>query len=103
MRDRWCQEECIIRTVLDLNNVNVGKKFWGCRYYRNQMEKICNFFKWVEDEVVDGRDLKIERQRKKIFKLKNEVLSTRGMLKIAMLFDIISLGFNLVFLTMYFK
>lgn len=61
------------------------------------MDKGCNFFKWVDDKVVDGRDLKIERQRKKIFKLKNEVLSTRGMLKIAMVFDIISLGFNLIF------
>ncbi|KAL5099866.1 hypothetical protein RYX36_004193, partial [Vicia faba] len=70
--DCWCQEECVMRSVIDLNSVNVGKKFLGCRNYRNQLEKGCNFFKWVGDEVVDGRDLKIERQRKKILKLKNE-------------------------------
>ena len=101
--DYCCQEECVMHTVTDLNSVNVGKKFWGCRNYRSLLEKGCNFFKWVGDEVVDGRDLKIERQRKKIFKLKNEVLSTRGMLKNAIVFSIISLGFNLVFVTMYLK
>lgn len=41
------------------------------------MNKDCNFFKWLEDEIVDERDLKIERQKKKIYKLKNEVLYTR--------------------------
>ncbi|KAL5062859.1 hypothetical protein RYX36_024596 [Vicia faba] len=48
------------------------EKIWGCRNYKNQLEKGCNFFKWVGDEVVDGRNLKTERQRKKILKLKNE-------------------------------
>ncbi|KAL5067106.1 hypothetical protein RYX36_017993, partial [Vicia faba] len=42
------------------------------------MENECNFFKWVGDEDVDGRDLKIERQKKKIFKLKNEVVHARN-------------------------
>ncbi|KAL5055305.1 hypothetical protein RYX36_035987, partial [Vicia faba] len=89
--DCWCQEECVMRTVTNLNIVNVGKKFWGCRNCINQLEKGCNFFKWVGDEVVDERDLKIERQRKKIFKLKNEVLSIRGMLKNTIMFGIVSL------------
>ncbi|KAL5063413.1 hypothetical protein RYX36_025150, partial [Vicia faba] len=70
-----------MRTVTYLNSVNIEKKFWSCRNYKNQLEKSCNFFKWVGDEVIDGRDLKIERQRKKILKLKNEVLSIRGLLK----------------------
>lgn len=53
-----------------------------------------NFFKWVVDDVVDGRDLNVERQRKNIFKLKNEVLRR----------DVtISLRFNFEFFTMYFK
>lgn len=71
--------------------------------YGNQLEKGHNFFNWVCDEVVDVRDLKIERQRKKILKLKNKVVHTRWMLKISMVFGIISLGLNVVFLTMYFK
>ena len=45
------------------------------------MEKGCNFFKWLVDETVDERDLKLERHKKKISKLKNEVLQTRGWLK----------------------
>ncbi|KAL5056042.1 hypothetical protein RYX36_036724, partial [Vicia faba] len=61
----------------------------ACRSYRNQLEKGCNFFKWVGDEVVDGRDLNIERQRKKIFMLKNKVLSIREMLKSTIVFGIV--------------
>ncbi|KAL5078936.1 hypothetical protein RYX36_007357, partial [Vicia faba] len=72
-RECWCQEECVIRTVTDLNSVNIEKKkFWGCRNYVNHEEKGCNFFRWLSDEVVDGRELKIDRQRKKILKLKYE-------------------------------
>lgn len=37
-RECWCQEECVIRMVTDLNIVNVGKKFWGCRSYKNKMK-----------------------------------------------------------------
>ncbi|KAL5061701.1 hypothetical protein RYX36_023438 [Vicia faba] len=48
------------------------------------MEKGCNFFRWLGDEVVDRRDLKIERKRKKILKLKHEFVHTRGMLKMSM-------------------
>lgn len=30
------------------------------------MKKYCNFFKWFGDEIVDEKDMKIERQKKKI-------------------------------------
>ncbi|KAL5053567.1 hypothetical protein RYX36_034249 [Vicia faba] len=99
----WCQEECVMHIVTDLNSVNVGKKFLGCRNYKNQLEKGRNFFKWVGDKVVDGRNFKIERKRKKILKLKNDVLSIRGLLKNSIMLAIISLGLNLIFVTLYLK
>lgn len=34
------------------------------------MDKSYYFFKWFDDEIVDERDLKIERQKNTIFKLK---------------------------------
>lgn len=43
------------------------------------MDKGYNFFRWLVDEVIDGRDLKIKRQRKKILKLKHEVVHIRGL------------------------
>lgn len=52
-----------------MNNLNSGKKNWDCRNY---MKKYCDFFKWFGDEIVDERDLKIERQKK--IKLKNEIV-----------------------------
>ncbi|KAL5056144.1 hypothetical protein RYX36_036826, partial [Vicia faba] len=68
----FCQDESVIRIVNDVKNVNYGRKFWGCRYYRNHMKKGCNFYKWLCDEFVDERDLKLERQKKNINKLNNE-------------------------------
>lgn len=50
----------------DMNSVNFGKKFWSCRNYINHVNKGCNIFKWLEDDIVDERDLKIQRQKKKI-------------------------------------
>ncbi|KAL5099501.1 hypothetical protein RYX36_003828 [Vicia faba] len=70
----FCLDESAIRTVNDVNSVNYGRKLWGCRNYRNYMDKGCDFFKWLGDELVDERDLKLERQKKKINKLKNEVI-----------------------------
>lgn len=29
------------------------------------MSKGCNFFKWLDNEIIDERDLKIERTKKK--------------------------------------
>lgn len=76
----------------NMNNVNVKIKFRDCRNYINQMEKGCNFFKWLCDERLNG-----------IFKLKNEFVHTRGLLKMLMVFVIFNLWLNVVFLTMYFK
>lgn len=77
----FCQDESGLHTVSDVNSINYGRKFWDCRNYINHMDNGCNFFKWLGDEFVDERDLKLERQKKKINKLKNEVIHTRGWLK----------------------
>lgn len=74
----FCQDESVMHTISDINNVNYGRKFWGCRNYRNYLEKGYNFFKWLVDETVDERDLKLQRNKKKIARLKNEVLQTKG-------------------------
>lgn len=34
------------------------------------MNKGCNFFRWLDNDIVDERDLKIQRQKKNIYKLK---------------------------------
>lgn len=67
------------------------------------MNKGCNFFNWLGDEIVDEMDLKIDTQKKKISKLKNATLCTRGWLKMSTVVEILSLKFNLVFVTTYFK
>lgn len=66
------------------------------------MNKICNFFKWLDDEIVDERDLKIQRQMKFFYKLKNRVIRTTRWLKISIVVGILSLVLNVVFVTMYF-
>lgn len=86
-----------------MNNVNVEIFFLNCRNYINQMEKSCNFFKWLCDEIVNERDLKLKSQNKKNFKLKDEVVHIRALLKISMVFDIFSLMLNALILTLYFK
>lgn len=91
----FCQDESVFRTVSDMNNVNYGRKKLGC--------KGCNFFKFLGDEIVDERGLKIERQKTNISKFKNKVLHTGGWLKMSIVVGILSLEFNLVFVTMYFK
>ncbi|KAL5075049.1 hypothetical protein RYX36_014033, partial [Vicia faba] len=61
------------------------------------MNKGCNFFKWLGDELVDERDLKLERQKKKINKLKNEIIYIRGWLKMSIVVGMSSIWLNLVF------
>ncbi|CAL5186782.1 unnamed protein product [Lathyrus oleraceus] len=99
----FCQDESVICTVSDMDSVSYRRKFWGCRNYKNYMDKGCNFFKWLGDEIVDEMDLKIDTQKKKISKLKNATLCTRGWLKMSTVVEILSLKFYLVFVTMYFK
>ena len=61
-RNCKCGETIVIRTVTDALNPNCGKKFWGCRNYRNSSDKGCSYFKLVdENDVMDERDLKIEK------------------------------------------
>lgn len=86
----------------DINSVNFGGKFLGCRNYINHMKKGCNFFKWLDDKIVYERDLKIQRQKKEIYKLKNQVIYTRGWLKMSIVVGILSLVLNVVFVTIYF-
>ncbi|KAL5078860.1 hypothetical protein RYX36_007281 [Vicia faba] len=99
----FCQYESVLCTFSDMNNVDYGRKFRGCRNCRNYMDKGCNFFKWLGDEIIDERDFKIERKMKKISKLKNKLLHTRGWLKMSTVVGILSLGLNNVYVTMYFK
>jgi hypothetical protein len=54
-------------------------------------------------DFVDERDLKIERQKKKKLKLKNELVSTRQWLKMSMVFGLLYVGIILVFFTMIFS
>jgi hypothetical protein len=101
-----CGEEVRLKTVGDILSVNYGKKFWGCRNWRRDSNAGCDFFKWFDDDVVDERDLKIARQKKKNGKLKNEVcvlknelLSTQKWLKISTGFGCLCFGINLVLVT----
>lgn len=99
----FCQDDSVLRTVSDVNSVNYGRNFWGCRNYKNHMGKGCKLFKWLRDEFVDERDLKLERQKNKINKFKNEVIHTKGWLKMTIVVGMLSLGLNLVFVTKYFN
>jgi len=75
-------------------NPNRGKKLWGCRNYRNSSDKGCSYFKLVDEyDVMDERDLKIEKQKLKIEKqkkrknkLKSELSRTRQWLIMALIF-----------------
>ena len=84
-----------------MNNVNFVKKLWGCRNYMNHMHKRYDYFKWLDDDIIDERDLKIQRQKKKLYKLKNEISHTRRLLKVSIMIGILSLVLNVVFVTMY--
>jgi hypothetical protein len=64
-RQCLCEEGTVLRTLTDISSLNFEKK--RCRNYRNSNEKGCNFFKWFDDDIVDERDLKIERQKKKSY------------------------------------
>lgn len=64
------------------------------------MHKGCNYFKWLDDDIVDERDLKIQRQKKKLYKLNNEISHTRGLLKVSIVVGILSLVLNVLFVTM---
>lgn len=58
-------EGCVLRIFIYMNNVNIGKKFWCCRNYINQMEKGFIFLTGC-DEIVDKRDLRMKGKIRKI-------------------------------------
>lgn len=60
-----CNEICVVRTGSDFKNVNCGKKFFGCRNYKDMNDKSCGFFNCVDVDT-NERDLKIGRQKKKM-------------------------------------
>jgi len=91
-----CGEETVVRTVTDSHNPNCGKKFWGCRNYKNQYDKGCSFFKLVDEDFNDDKDLKIVKLEKKISKLKTVNVKTRFWLKISLLFGFCCFGVCLV-------
>jgi len=107
-----CGETAVIQTVTDALNRNCGKKLWGCRNYRNSSDKGCNYFKLVDereekDDVIDERDLliekqklKIEKQKKKKKKLKIELSRTRQWLIMTLFFGFLCFGIVLVLGTM---
>jgi hypothetical protein len=76
----------------------VGKKLWGCKNYTNPFDKCCSFFKLLEDDVIDERDMKIEKQKKK--KLKIELTNTKKWLRMFLVFGLICFGMTLVLGTM---
>jgi hypothetical protein len=83
-----CGEETLIRTITDNTNLNCGKRFWGCKNYKNQLDKGCSFFKLLDEEVTDDRDLLISKLQKKQVKLKK----TRSWLKMSLIFGLGSFG-----------
>ncbi|RHN67347.1 putative transcription factor GRF family [Medicago truncatula] len=91
-----CGEESVVRTVTDGYNPNCGKKLWGCKNYKNQFDKGCSFFKLVDEEFTDDRDLKIAKLEKKNTKLKNELGKTRFWLKTSLIVGLFWFGVCLV-------
>jgi hypothetical protein len=86
----------VIRTVTDNTNPNCGKRFWGCKNYKNHFDKGCSFFKLLDEEVSDERDLLIAKLQKKNSKLKHELEKTRLWLKKALIFGLTCFAVYLV-------
>lgn len=105
-RNCGCGEPPVLRTITDMTNPHYGQKFWGCRNWKNRIDNGCNLFRLLDDDVVDERDLKIGRQKKKIVKLKDEVFvlkedlsNSRKWCKIAFVFGVVCFGFNIVLMS----
>lgn len=69
-----------------MSNPNCGEKFWGCKNYKHSFDKGCSFFKLLDDDVIDERDIKIEKQKKKNKKLKIELENTKKLLRMSLFF-----------------
>lgn len=83
-----------------MNNLNFEKEIWDCKNYRNHMDKGYNFFKWLE-EIINDKDLKIKRQKKKKFNLKNEMVYIIGWLKMSTVLRVFSLWVSLCILNWF--
>lgn len=79
--------------------MNISKKKESRKNYfkKNHINKWCNLFKWFDNDIIDKRDLKIERWkggRIKKFKLNNELDNTKRWLKISIMLRIFYLWFK---------
>jgi len=88
MTEFRCGEETVIRTVTDNTNPNCGKRFWGCKNYKNHFDKGCSFFKLLNEGLTDERGLLISKLQKKNAKLKHELEKTRSWLKNSLIFGL---------------
>ncbi|RHN50703.1 putative transcription factor GRF family [Medicago truncatula] len=88
-RDCRCGEKQVLRTVSDVTNPNFGKKNLGCINYKNQFDKGCNYFNWFDarDDIIDAKDRKIEKHKKKTVKLKIALARSQKWLKIFVNFN----------------
>jgi hypothetical protein len=91
-----CGDESVIRTVMDSSNPNCGRKFWGCRNYKNSFDKGCSFFKLIEEDYNEDSDNKSAKLEKKNLKLKTQLQKTRSWLKLSLIFGLTSFGLCLV-------
>jgi len=91
-----CGEETVVRIVTDGHNPNCGKKLRGYGNYKNQYDKGCSFFKLVDEDFNDEREMKIAKLEKKISKLKIVLEKTRFWLKISLIFGFCCFGVCLV-------
>jgi hypothetical protein len=55
----------------------------------------------LDDDIVDERDMVIENLKKKNMKMKLALAGTTKKLKMSMVFGLISLGVNIVLVTMF--
>ncbi|WJX88034.1 hypothetical protein P8452_70160 [Trifolium repens] len=105
-----CKLYCVLRIAKTPKNY--GRTFWGCTNYKGPHDVGCNYFDWFDkvesnqndfgsqieeiEKLVDEKnlkmkecdfnlqkkDMKIERQRKKIKKMKEENFTTKKKLKL---------------------
>jgi len=111
IRKCQCGQFLAMKTVTDMINLSYRKKFWGCRNWRNRFNSGCNYFQFLADDdngdVIDERDMKIARLKKKNGKLKHEVCflkeelcNSKSCSKIAIMFGFVCFRFNIVLMTM---
>ena len=91
-----CGERAIICTVTKEDNR--GSQFWGCYNYRYGAG--CGFFKWVEVNVNDEREMALVRQRRRIINLQISLKNKGKWNNILFALLILSLGLNVLLVLM---